>query len=620
MKNYLLLLLTAMALSMSISAQNAHLLKAPAGMDLPENQKIMGHYDSDAVGTEGVGISTVSGKITIGVVLESEEVDIFNGGKIKAFRVGLADSTPVTKVFVIPITSGGAYGSMVSWTCNVSDVGWNLVELPNAYKLNIPDNGQLMIGFEYEQPTKASKPLAMVEEGDIYDTYMYKKAGSQYRWTTAGLKSHGNLCLQCIVEKDHYPEVLIKSKGLETLKFVKKGEDLPYSFQVKNRGTKALDAQALTFDVKIDGEKVGNISNPEEIASGATVTLEGVVTTDDMESGNHTLSIDNAVAGEEVLDYVYPLNAQFAAFSGIYPRQKHIVEQFTSTYCVYCPLGNSMLSILTSQRDDIVWVGVHGELNGGMDPFMCDQGDSIMAYMANSSYPSATFDRSPGWESDNQIVNSIGYYEEYHQQVANELSDFFDNVAEKNPTFATISIDPVVDLKTREAVITVSGEMTSDFELMLGEGNKLTVYITEDSLVARQTGSGVSNYVHNGVFRCALGSVLGVDFNKTDEGYSNEFALTIPEAWNINNLNVVAIISRPLSNGASYKFTDMKVNNVEQVRLVKDPGGVEEILSADDDVVPVGYYDVTGRQLDAPRHGINIVKMSDGTAKKIFIR
>jgi hypothetical protein len=29
---------------------------------------------------------------------------------------------------------------------------------------------------------------------------------------------------------------------------------------------------------------------------------------------------------------------------------------------------------------------------------------------------------------------------------------------------------------------------------------------------------------------------------------------------------------------------------------------------------------VTGRQIDGPRKGINIVKMSDGTAKKVLVK
>lgn len=611
MKKTLLLLATVLSLPLLAGAQT------PAMADLQPNQRIMGHYDTDDVATEGVSIRNASGKVSVGTILESEELDVFSGGEIVAFRVGLAESTPVTKVFVVPITPGGAYGAMVSWPCQVSETGWNVVELPASYTITPTDGSRLMIGFEYEQ-TSTGKPLALVQQGDeMYDTYWYKKAGAQYRWTTAGLKSYGNLCVQCIVEKDHYPEVMIKASALQCDGLLKKGDPLSYSFNVKNRGTAVLDAQSLHFDVQVDGELVTTISNPDAIEPGTTVTINGQLETAEWASGSHTLTVCNAVANDEALDYVYPMNASFKLHSGAFPRQKHMVEQYTSTYCTYCPLGNSMLSLLTQQREDVIWVGVHADFNG-VDPCSTVQGDSIMTYVGNNSYPSATFDRSTGWENERQLVNSIGYYAEYHQQIADELGSFFDYIAEQNPTFATIEIDPVVNLETREAVITVSGEMSPDFEQLLGEDCRLSVYITEDSVVARQLNSGVwvNNYVHNGVFRQALGSVKGVPFNRTGDAYSNKFNMTVPAEWNIANLKVVAFISRPLDGG---NVTDMFLNNAEAVRLLKGTAGINEMV-AGSDAVPVAYYDVTGRQIDGPRKGINIVKMSDGTAKKVLVK
>ena len=176
-------------------------------------------------------------------------------------------------------------------------------------------------------------------------------------------------------------------------------------------------------------------------------------------------------------------------------------------------------------------------------------------------------------------------------------------------------------MRTSLLSITVSGDITPDFELLLGEDNKLTVYLTEDSIVARQLNNGawVNQYVHNGVFRCALGSIKGVDFNRTDNGYSNVFMLSIPDDWNIYNLNVVAFIGRPILNGTTGSFKDMFVNNAESVRLVNQTESVEEIL-IDGDVVPVGYYDIMGHQYDSPQQGLNIVRMSNGMTKKVLVK
>lgn len=199
------------------------------------------------------------------------------------------------------------------------------------------------------------------------------------------------------------------------------------------------------------------------------------------------------------------------------------------------------------------------------------------------------------------------------------MCDFFDALADESPNFISIKIDPKVNLNTREAVIKVSGEMSDDFDAILGSGNKLTVYLTEDSLIARQLNNGtwINQYHHNGVFRCALGSIKGMDFNKIGNSYENEYSLTIPSDWNLMNMNVVAFVSRPLEN---HVISDMRIFNAESVRLVNENVGIDEQLMNNQDVVPVEYYDIMGRQHDSLQQGINIVKMSDGTARKVLVK
>ena len=62
----------------------------------------------------------------------------------------------------------------------------------------------------------------------------------------------------------------------------------------------------------------------------------------------------------------------------------------------------------------------------------------------------------------------------------------------------------------------------------------------------------------------------------------------------------------------------MYVNNAEVFKF-KEGTDVQEIL-IDENAVPVEYYDIMGHRLNEPQHGLNIVKMSNGTAKKVFVR
>ena len=606
MKKLLLLFTAVLALSLTAGAQPV--------------QKIMGHYDGDSISSEGFAVSTTTGVRTIAIMLEPEELDIFQGGKIVAIRVGLAQPTAISKVFVIPVLTNGKYGQSAMWECNVGEVGWNTVQLETPYDLNLEEGQKLLVGFYYQQELEA-KPLSFVKLGLPYDTYTYTRVGSVSKWKEIGSTNNGNLSVQCIVERDSYPDYRIKAYDLRTNSFVQVGDMLPFIMNLNNRGIKNIGANELGINLLIDGKQVATISNEEPFVDGYC-TLNAAAPTDGLETGKHKLTVEVASVNGEPLEAAISQDVEFTAYQQAFPRQMHLVEQLTSTYCTYCPLGNSVLSKLTSQRDDVIWVGIHGNLGSGVDPFRSNQADSIMAYMTGGSisYPSGALDRTVGWSDDVNIVGGLGYYEEYHQEVADFFSYFFDYVTESQPTFAEINANCTFNESTRMATVSVQGKISNDFDQMMGEDAKLTVYLVEDSLIARQLNNGtwISNYMHNGVFRKALGSALGDPLNKIGGRYKNVYRFAIPEAWNWTRMRVVAFISRPLKNAASGIFTDLYVNNAQDFKF-QISNGVDE-LTPDRDVVPVAYYDIMGRQHNSLQQGINIVKMSDGSSRKVLVK
>jgi len=538
-------------------------LMTPARANLGENQMIMGHYDTDDYATDGLGITGLPGTISIGTILTPDELAMFQGGQIVKFRVALSASTTVSRVFVVPVSPSGNYGLTTEWSCSVNSVGWNEITLSTPYEINLDANYSLMIGFDYRQ-TSSNYPISAVEVGDIYPSYILYNGS----WQNVGLDSYGNLGVQCIVESENYPDYNVGVSELYVRNYTKLGEDVYYVFASRNLGVaNSIPAETCTYDILIDGEVMATISNPRELTNTKT-DFDGYIPSAGLTPGRHTMTIRvNTLFGEPV-ENPASTNKEFMLFENGFDRQMHLIEQFTSTYCTYCPLGNSMLSILTSMRDDIAWVGIHGNMQSGNDPMSTVQGDTIMAYQGAGSYPSGSFDRSTGWEDDVNIVTGLGYYEQYHQEVAAAVSEFFDYLAEA-PSFATININSTYDAGTRQAVITIDGEITPDFDEMMGADSKLTVYITEDSITARQLNQGtwVSNYVHNGVFRVALNSAMGNNLSRNANTYKNEFTYTIPNSWNAEKLNVIAFISRPLANGASGVYTDMYVNQANKRKL-----------------------------------------------------
>ena len=563
MKKILSLLMAAMLLPMALGAQllapqgeSYGQLGGPSRIDLPANQKIMGHYDSDAFSTLGWRQQGRTGVIPIATDITPSELAMFQGGRILAFRVALAQSTPVTRVFVIPVTPEGTVEATTAWSCNVQNVGWNTIELETPYEINLPAGYSLRIGFDYKQ-TGSNYPISAVAEGDIYDTYFYTT-----KWYTTKLKDTGNLSVQCIVESDHFPEYDIAASSLVVPRSVRIGDDISFSFKVRNRGTASVAAGALAYDVAIDGNHVATLTNATPFGQ-TFVTLTGSVPTTDLEVGTHTLTVTTSTVNGEAVLYSNTLTDEFVAIGEGFVRQMRLVEQFTSTSCTYCPSGTAALKALSDMRGDIAWVAIHCLQNSNYpDPFRTSQGDSITSREGCDGFPEGSFDRSAGYTSASAIC--VVLTSNNAQTSARQHNSFLDYI--ETPAWAKVNINSRFDEETRQAVVTVEGDIAPEFDVVMGDNARLTVYITEDNLVASQYNNGtwVNDYVHNGVFRKALGTALGVRLNRTGDHYKNEFTVDIPNTWKAENLNVLAFISHaPLGNA----LTEIWVNNANKRKL-----------------------------------------------------
>lgn len=565
MKKLLSILVAALLLPMALEA-----------LTLQPNQLLLGHYTTDELNLEnGWGKPFLTGVNPIATDLTPDELALFQGSKIVAFRVGLAESAPVTRVFVMPIgTNGKPTGEVIEWPCNVSDQGWNLIELDSPYEINLPEGYSLRIGFDYEQLTRNSTPISAVKEGTIYPSYIFRNNN----WVNYGVNTSGNLSVQCIAENDNFPQYIVRTQDLYCKGNLKTGDDLTFSFQAYNLGTTPITTGNLTFDVAIDGTVMTTLSNPADLTNNP-ITIAGSINTAGLVSGEHTLSVTATTLNGEPIEEPIIMTTTFKNYDFGFTHQMYLVEQFTSTGCTYCPQGSANIQNLTQMRDDIAWVAVHENMNN-QDPFRTAQTDSITDLEGIDGFPEATFNRSPGLSASSYIYNVIT------SLPASTMSTFLDYLAEQNPAWATVNVNSTFDSETRQAVITISGELVPNFDEIMGSGNKLTVYITEDGLVAPQV-SGGNNYVHNNVLRKALVSVKGVTINKTGNTYKNEFTYTIPSNWNADNLNIVAFISRPLRPNA---LTDLYVTNANKRKLGEfdqpsvEPGDVngDDIINIDD--------------------------------------
>ena len=531
MKKLLSLLMVALLLPLTSGA-----------VDLEPNQRLMGHYTTDDLATSGWGNTSFEGLCTVATDITADELAAFGNGEIVAFRVGLCLSTPISRVFVIPVMPNGnvLMDQTTEWPCEASAQGWNMIQLATPYQLrDLPAGYSLRIGFDYMQETKFAKPLSVLRVGTTYPSYHYVDG----IWKQVILSSKGNLSLQCVVQNDNFPKYVIRVRNVEHKSMIKVGNDLNVSFETYNLGSTDIGPGNCTYNIAVDGVLVNTLTNPVALTS-APITMNFDLNTEELEVGGHTLTITPATVNGETLDPVV-FTSTFAIFEHGFDRQMHLVEQFTSTGCTWCPVGTANVVDLINMRDDVAWVAVHVLFGSPIDPFSTNQSEAIATYQGINSYPTGTFDRTTGISAANQLYGVLSGLS------ASTMSSFFDYVENQSPSWATVFINSTFDADSRQAVVTINGDLVPGFEAIMGEDAKLNVYLTEDGLVAPQINQGnlENNYVHNNVLRQALGSTIGVGLNKTsDVTYKNTFTVDIPADWNTDKMHIVAFISRPLGN------------------------------------------------------------------------
>ncbi len=606
-------------------------------IQVDSDERIMGFYTTDELPSgSGVGFS---GTPTTSVMNQfgEEVVGPFVGGQIVRFRFALMCDAQVNSAFVYSLV-GSTYTKLaeVSIGQTLSE-GWHDVELPSP--ITIEDEVDYCIGFQYVQPS-GERPLAcdaQLERDVECDYFLYTTTSTWHKG-----EGYGALCVQAVVRGGNLAEEAVALKDLVVDKYAAQDKGLNYSFSIKNMGTTLPSTYSLRVD--IDNVTVATLSTPVAL-SNVYQTYSSSLDISGLSTGSHTMTItvddingNTPTEGEstEVLE------ASFTEYAGTMPeRQMHMVENFTSIYCGNCPVGHYALECLTEDYPGkYSWIAIHS-IGMGADTLAVKSGSylTIESYMSTFDYPSAIVDRAALTMEqlgvENEYCFSLSYEKSAGHSIASAIDNAIETVYADIPAFASINITPEYNADTRLLTITVSGSGSSLAKELL-DGCLLTVYLTEDGIEGVQEdydhGSVYDgwfvHYTHNNVLRDITSShEWGDDIGWTsDSAYSNTLSTTLASKWNPENMYITAFISGAMEvrSGTSWSYGDKTkalLNNANRVSLIPDPTqtGIST-TTIQTDATPIAYFSVDGRQLPSPSRGVNIVKMSDGSTRKMLVK
>lgn len=219
-----------------------------------------------------------------------------------------------------------------------------------------------------------------------------------------------------------------------------------------------------------------------------------------------------------------------------------LIEDYTGTWCGYCPRVSYGIEQVEAQTDQAVVVAIHrpssNASSGYYDPYNYAAASALEDMINLGGYPTAMLNRTTEWT----------YPEPSNVSQVIDLSMDYGNVG--------LSLAPTVN----------GGDISIDVNVEFGDlyssnNAKLVVYVLEDGLIYDQTNytsyyggtSTISNFEHNHVLRAALTNLTGDQIPSNEAVVGNVYSTTISAALpssisNTANINVVAFVVDGVTN------------------------------------------------------------------------
>lgn len=233
-----------------------------------------------------------------------------------------------------------------------------------------------------------------------------------------------------------------------------------------------------------------------------------------------------------------------------------LIEDFTGQRCNNCPTGTEIINgiVDTYGEDNVIAVGIH---SGPLGFPGTATAVGLVTDTGNEYYSHWDKENKMGqpWVIFNRKTSPDSHYNNWAAKVSTIISE---------KSNLTVNIANAYDAASRTLTTTVGADGLSG-----SVKGKLQVWIVEDGVTALQKmpdGSTNKKYIHNHVFRAAVNGTWGEDVTvKEGETTTKQYSYKLPEAWNADNIAVVAFV-----------YNDSGVENVAKKHLVVHEGETEK--------------------------------------------
>lgn len=527
----------------------------------------------------------------------AEQLAAFKGKKITKICVDVNGETAHLRVFVSRTHNGTPLSETIG---KGTGEGWQTITLDEPYTIT---GEPICIGYEMEglKTIRLSQTLLAGEE------WHRRRSGQWEQYTNDNCRAS----LYAIIEDDNLPT----SNGTITLstipEYIQTNSAIDFSGTLANIGNDAI--QSAKFNILVDGETVDTQTvsglNIRKRRSKTISFSGGNITTE----GKHQVAFEIAeINGVRDTDLYCNRSEVVTALckQEFTPRQV-LLEVFSTENCTGCPAGHQTIEQALGKETGIIEVCHHAGFY--TDPLTVDESVDYEWFYpptrGGTFAPAVMFDRTNYVADLPDIFYADGPLADPTStaflQTVHELSN-------ATPALASIDMQAEYDKTSRKLTVTVSGAQLLPLDNM--DNVCLNVFLTEDSIYSTTQKNSNGSYWHRNTLRKVLTGTWGTTYDILSGG-ALAFEATLDATWQAEKMAVVAFF-------ANYDSTDRNncrvINTVRQA-IIKEADSIEEATITTTATVSE-RYNAVGQTICQPQRGLNIVRMSDGSTRKVVVK
>jgi len=429
----------------------------------PERQMWWGYYPDTLIST--VALGTQMPDVYWAAIGIPPTETLAKGKSIKAVRFALA-GTPCMKDFhlwvadKLPNSLSDVLIDVPVETSALRNQNFTEVELPEACP--VPESQTLYVGYTFEVTTvddESDYPVILRYNGANIDNSSWVKISlTNYSWDNS-FQSYGPIAIQVLLDGEFpHNAVAVNTSFLDIFSLPEGTAEAEVTLVSKGLGTISsigyivgdanADSEEKQIDIKpfegMDAQSVVRIPVKADAQPGRTPRYITITKVN---------GVDNVIAGASAEGYMVTLSKAV--------ERRTVVEEFTGTWCGWCPRGITGMEKVNEQfGDKAITIVVHSS-----DPMAIEYGASA------GSYPMAYVDRG---------VAADPFF-----GISDKDLGILDLVADRNKVLAEASVS------LQQPTLTKSGSITFKTDVTFNYDNKKAPYAMGYVLLADGlTGSG----------------------------------------------------------------------------------------------------------------------------------